>query len=72
METDTKMLTKLDIQPDNHCSLKIFQPIYIDQIGCIALGRFLWQKTSQCRHFKVKFKQTSVVLDFSKLPFDEN
>ena len=38
METDTQKLTKSPVQPGNHCSLKIRQRIYIDHMGCIALG----------------------------------
>ena len=46
-------LTKLYVKHgSNYCSLKICQPIYIDHIGCIALGGFLWEKISQRRHFK--------------------
>ena len=74
LETDTQKSTKLHIQPGNHCFLKICQPIYIDHIHvrCNALSWFLWQKGSQCHHFKVKFKQTLVFLDFSKLLLDGN
>ena len=38
METDTQKSTKLHVQPSNRCSLKIYQPVYIDHMGCIALG----------------------------------
>ena len=38
METDTQKSTKLHVQPGNHCFLKIYQPRYIDHMGCIALG----------------------------------
>ena len=41
--------------------------MYINLIRYIAIGSYIWQKTSQCRHFEVKVKQTSVFLDFSKL-----
>ena len=70
METDTQKLTKLHVQPGNHCSLKIYQAIYIDHTGCIALHVnaskliFMAKNASQCCPFKVKFKRTSVFLDF--------
>ena len=46
METDTQKWTKSNVQPRNHCSLKIYQSIYIDHKGYIALhvGWLLWQK----------------------------
>ena len=38
METDTQKSTKFHVQRGNHCSLKIYQPIYIDHMGCVAMG----------------------------------
>ena len=38
MKTDSQKSTKLHVQPGNHCFLKVDEPIYIHQIGCIALG----------------------------------
>ena len=37
METDTQKLTKLHVQPGNHHSLTIYQPIYINHIHVDAL-----------------------------------
>ena len=72
METDTQKLTKSHFQPSNHCSLKIYQPRFIDDIRCNPLGCFYGKNASQYQHFKVKLKQTSVFLDFSKLLLDGN
>ena len=70
IKDDTQKATKSHIQQGNYCSLKTYRLIYIDHIGCIALGSFLWQNESQCSYFKLKFKQTFVFLDFSKLLLD--
>ena len=64
---DEKETPKADKASRQTRSIKIYQPIYTDFIGCTSLGLFLWQKTSQCHYFKVKFKQTLAFLDFSKL-----
>ena len=72
METDTEKSTELHVQLGDHWSLKICQPIYIDHIDALHKVDFYEKKASQCRHFKVKLKQTSVFLDFSKLIYDGN
>ena len=35
METYTQKLTKRHIQQGNHSTLKIYQAIFIDLIGCV-------------------------------------
>ena len=36
-ENGNPKVTKIYVQPSNHGFLKIYQPIYIDHMGCIEL-----------------------------------